>query len=158
MLVSGGLDRQVRFWDVRASSLSMSIGGKTSIAGDAVDMSHCNNYCVTGGGTLGEGVQVWDLRALDAPVIKYLWGKHENGDDNNPIVNCVRFVPRQDVVLAGCSDENLSAKCFDFKTGETIHEFENVAGNCFSLDVAQDGKLCSFGDANGTIHTENIHY
>jgi len=149
MLVSGGWDRQVRFWDVRANSLSQSIGGKTSICGDAVDMSHCNNYCVTGGGTLGEGVQVWDMRALETPVIKYSWGTHANGDELNPIVNCVRFVPRQDTVLAGASDEGVSAKCFNFKSGETLHEFANVAGNCFSLDVAQDGKIACFGDADG---------
>ena len=56
MLVSGSWDRQVRFWDVRANRLNISIGGKTSICGDGVDVSYDNNYAVTGGGTLGEGV------------------------------------------------------------------------------------------------------
>jgi len=56
MLISGSWDRQVRFWDVRGSRLNVSIGGRTSICGDGVDMSQCNNYVVTGGGTQGEGV------------------------------------------------------------------------------------------------------
>ncbi len=56
MLVSGGWDKEVRFWDVRANRLSSSIGGKASICGDSVDISHDNNYVVTGGGTLGEGL------------------------------------------------------------------------------------------------------
>lgn len=136
----------------------MSIGNKTSICGDAVDVSHCNNYAVTGGGTLGEGVQVWDLRRLETPVIKMIWGSEYNGADKNPIINSVRFIPGQNLVLAGCSGDQISAKCFDFKTGETRKEFEHVAGNCFSLDVSQSGTLACFGAADGTFHTENIHY
>lgn len=80
-------------------------------------MSHCNNYCVTGGGTLGEGVQVWDMRQLDEPLLKFRWGKEVNGDIKNPIVNSVRFIPQQNLVLAGCSDDQISVKCFDFCTG-----------------------------------------
>ena len=136
----------------------MSIGGKTSISGDAVDVSHCNNYAVTGGGTLGEGVQVWDLRHLDEPLMKFKWGFEANGDIKNPIVNSVRFIPQQSLVLAGYGDDQIGVKCFDFASGETKEDFYHLAGNCFSLDVSQDGKLACFGDANGTLHTENIHY
>ena len=42
MIYSGSWDRQVRFWDVRANKMSCSIGGKTSITGDAIDISHDN--------------------------------------------------------------------------------------------------------------------
>jgi len=84
----------VRFWDVRANSLSAKIGGKTSISGDSVDLSHDQKYVVTGGGTLGEGVKLWDMRNFDEPVMQFNWGQHENGDILNPIVNCVRFVPK----------------------------------------------------------------
>ena len=38
-IISGGWDRQVRFWDVRANRMTASIGGKTSISGDGVDIS-----------------------------------------------------------------------------------------------------------------------
>ena len=106
MLVSGSWDRQVRFWDVRANRLNISIGGKTSICGDGVDVSYDNNYVVTGGGTLGEGVQVWDLRRLDnGPVKKMIWSIAYNGDIVNPVVNAVKFLPKQSLVLAGCSDQ-----------------------------------------------------
>mmetsp|Transcript_4023 Transcript_4023/g.5356 ORF Transcript_4023/g.5356 Transcript_4023/m.5356 type:complete len:302 (+) Transcript_4023:125-1030(+) len=105
MLVSGSWDKQVRFWDVRANRLNISIGGKTSICGDGVDVSYCNNYAVTGGGTLGEGVQIWDLRRLEKPVKKMVWSIAYNGDIINPIVNSVKFIPRQNLVMAGCSDD-----------------------------------------------------
>ena len=79
MLISGGWDRQVRFWDVRANRLSASIGGKTSISGDGVDISRDNKYVVTGGGTLGEGIQVWDFRNLEQPVHKIVWDVAKSG-------------------------------------------------------------------------------
>ena len=73
--------------------MSASIGGKTSISGDSVDISHDNQYVVTGGGTLGEGVKLWDFRNFDEPVKQFDWAVHENGDVLNPCINAVRFVP-----------------------------------------------------------------
>lgn len=143
---------------MRANRLSSSIGGKTSICGDGVDISHCNNYVVTGGGTLGEGVQQWDFRNLERPVRKFTWSHADSGEIVNPVVNSVKFIPGQNLILAGCSDDMVSTKCFESRSGEIIEEFHKVAGNCFSLDVANDGTLACFGDAKGTLHFENINY
>lgn len=93
MLVSGGWDKEVRFWDVRANRLSSSIGGKASICGDSVDVSHDNNYVVTGGGTLGEGIQMWDFRNFERPVRQFTWTRAESGEIVNPVVNSVKFIP-----------------------------------------------------------------
>ena len=158
MIYSGSRDRQVRFWDVRANQMSCSIGGKTSICGDAIDISHDNKYVVTGGGSLGEGVQLWDFRDLENPVVQYTWDTVENGDSLNPIVNCVRFLHKYNLVLVGCNDENVSAKCFDMHSGNVAEQFPHVRGSCFTMDVANDGSFCCFGDAEGAIHFENVIY
>jgi len=43
-------------------------------------------------------------------------------------------------------------------TGETVEEFTRVNGNCFSLDVSQDGTIVGFGDSQGSLHFDNINY
>ena len=126
MIYTGSRDRQVRFWDVRANQMSCSIGGKTSICGDAIDISHDNKYVVTGGGSLGEGVQLWDFRDLENPVVQYTWDTVDNGDSLNPVVNCAKFLHKQNLVLVGCNDENVSAKCFDMHSGHVIEQFPHV--------------------------------
>jgi WD40 repeat protein len=157
-IISGGWDRQVRFWDVRANRMTASIGGKTSISGDGVDVSDNDTYVVTGGGTLGEGVKMWDVRDLTNPVMEFEWNYAPSGDLVNPIVNAVRFIPKQPLIVAGCSDDSVSAKCFDTLTGQVVHEFSNLEGNCFSLDVAPDSTMVCLGDHEGTLHFENANY
>lgn len=159
MIYSGGWDREVRLWDVRAAKMSHSVGGKTSIAGDSVDMSSCCNYLATGGGTLGEGVQIWDMRNLRTSMCSFVWQTAPSGDIVNPVVNSLRFLPRTPIVMAGCSDEaGQSAKCFSLQTGDVVEEFHRVGKNCFSLDVSRDGNLAMIGDSTGALHFENINY
>lgn len=107
---------------------------------------------------MGEGVQIWDFRNLERPVTKCVWNVAPSGDILNPIVNSVRFIPGQKMVLAGCSDAEVSVKCFDSQNGEILDEFHRVQGNCFSLDVARDGQLACLGDSNGSVHFESINY
>lgn len=87
-----------------------------------------------------------------------VWSVAPSGDIVNPVVNSVRFVPKQNMVIAGCNDANISAKCFDTRSGDILEEFNRVSGNCFSVDVSSDGTLACFGDATGAIHLENINY
>ena len=113
---------------------------------------------VTGGGTLGEGVKLWDVRNLAHPINQFNWSSAKNGDIINPVINCVKFVPKRDLILVGASDNYVSAKCFDTITGECREAFNRVRGTCFSLDVYPDASLCAFGDGEGAIHFENLCY
>lgn len=103
-------------------------------------------------------MQQWDFRNLERPVNKFIWSRAESGEIVNPIVNSVKYIPGQNLILAGCSDDKISSKCFDSKTGEIVEEFHRVSGNCFSLDVSDDGTLACFGDSSGALHFENINY
>jgi len=73
MMYSGSWDKQVHFWDVRSNKVCNKIGGRVQICGDSVDVTRDHQYVATGGGTLGEGVQLWDLRDTSKPVRDFPW-------------------------------------------------------------------------------------
>jgi len=99
------------------------------------------------------------MRCLEEPISKMTWEIAYNGDTINPCVNAVRFVPGQDMVLAGCSENSVSVKCFNYKMGNTAtEEFSTINGNCFSLDASQSSDLVSFGDSSGTLHLYKVNY
>ena len=58
-------------WDTRTDCLSAQIN-MTQICGDSVDMSKNNMQVVTGGGSMGEGIRLWDMRKLGKPVRQFL--------------------------------------------------------------------------------------
>ena len=145
-MYSGGWDSQVKFWDIRASQIVHRIGG-VQICGESVDISCDGNYVVTGGGYKGEGIKIWDFRDMKAPLRTINW--HTDGIKSfNPLVNCARFVPGQNLVLIGANDDT-AAKSFNIATGTVVEEFRQIKGTCFSLDVSNDASLCCFGDGEG---------
>jgi WD40 repeat protein len=156
MLYSGGWDQQVRFWDVRANQMTHSIGG-VQICGDSVDTERGGNLVVTGGGSKGEGVQLWDFRDTAKPLKTLNWHMADGGQKVNPLVNSCKFVPGTNLVLVGVNDD-CAAKCFNYCTGEVVEKFSRVENTCFTLDVSDDGALCGFGDGAGHVHFENINY
>lgn len=74
---------------------------------------------MTGGGTGGEGIQIWDMRNLAEPTLKINWGMTMSGDPINRAYNAIKFIPNMSMIVAGCTDD-VPAKCFNFKTGGTV--------------------------------------
>jgi hypothetical protein len=105
-------------------------------------MSKNNMQVVTGGGSMGEGIRLWDMRKLGKPVRQFIWDytnqmtQEEKEYYVNPTINCVKFAPTAgtndyagaEIILAGCRDEKrgLPAKAFNARTGDIIHEFRCV--------------------------------
>ena len=92
LMYSGSWDQQVKFWDVRANKMTHNIGG-VQICGDSVDITRDMNLVVTGGGSKGEGVQLWDFRDITKPIKKINWHMADGGNKVNPLVNCTKFIP-----------------------------------------------------------------
>lgn len=106
---------------------------------------------VTGGGTGGEGLQIWDLRNTSAPTVKINWGTTAMGDPINRTINAAKFVPGMSMVIAGCTDD-MAARCFNFKMGGTVQqEFYKMQRSCFTIDVSKDGQMVALGDYNGNL-------
>lgn len=146
----------MKFWDVRTNKLTHNIGG-VQICGDSVDITRDMSLVVTGGGSKGEGIKLWDFRDTSKPLKTINWNAAEGGTKPNPLVNCCKFVPGQNLLLAGVNDST-AAKCFNYCTGEVVEKFSRVEGTCYAMDVSNDATLCCFGDGSGQVHLDNINY
>jgi hypothetical protein len=115
---------------------------------------------VTGGGTGGEGIQLWDMRNLAEPMCTINWGTTPLGDTINKTFNAVKFVPGMSMVVAGCTDD-VAAKCFNFKAGgshSVFQDFYKLQRSCFTIDVSKDGKRMALGDYCGNLEVEDLVY
>ena len=44
------------------------------------------------------------MRRLEAPIQQMIWDVDYNGEADNPCINAVRFIPNQDMIMAGSSE------------------------------------------------------
>lgn len=132
-----------------------------------------NLQVVTGGGSLGEGIQIWDMRKLKDPIRQLNWedekpvtGPPKDDYFVNPTVNVVKFAPiagtqglDSDFIMAGCCDRlgEKHVKCIATKTGAIVNEFNYVQKSCLSLDVSRDGSLACLSDSTGVLHMEDVN-
>ena len=124
-LYSGGWDRTIKFWDVRHGHITSFAHG-TQTCSDSIDMEVSGHLVVTGGGTHGEGIQIWDIRNLEGPVFKLTFSPGEVRNPMiEPFINCCRFIPRTKHILVAATDAQFPAKIFNYQTGELIDKFFN---------------------------------
>jgi len=106
---------------------------------------------ITGGGTGGEGLRIWDMRNLEAPTAKIPWAISSLGQPINPSINCVKFVPGMGLIIAGSSDST-PAKCFNYKAGGVVvQDFYKLKKSCFTLDISPDRSELALGDYTGQL-------
>lgn len=153
-MYSGGWDRVIKFWDVRYGGVTGFAHGSQTCA-DSLDMEVTGHLLVSGGGTHGEGVQIWDIRNLQGPVLKLEFSPGEIRNPKiEPFINCCRFIPRTKHILVAATDANFPAKIFNYQTGELIDKFYNTCGRATSCDVAhRDGNMVVVGDSTGLTQT-----
>lgn len=155
-IYSGGWDMNVKIWDVRAGTVSQNICG-TQTCSDSLDMDSDGRTLVTGGGTSGEGVQVWDLRNTTKPICRPSWYPYSN--QSEPTINCTRFILGQGMVVAACTDDQAPVKCWNFKTGGSLVQEWNTLDRCaYAVDVSSDGQTLSMSDVTGNVILENLVY
>jgi len=91
---------------------------------------------VTGGGILGEGIQIWDIRNLSQSTNRIQWGEKSNGDPNYPLTHAVKFMPGKNKIIAGCMEEPEPTKVFDTITGSCVFDFPGMKSSCFTVDIS----------------------
>lgn len=156
MVYSGSWDSSVKFWDVRTNKITHQINS-TQTCGDSIDMDNDNQTFVTGGGTGGEGIQLWDMRNLTESTTTIHWGTDSLGDPIKRSYLAVKFIPGMSTIVAGVKDD-VPAKCFNYKTKAVIQEFDKLQKSCFTIDVSKDGSRMAMADYCGDLQIENLVY
>ena len=125
------------------------------ISGDSVDMTDNGKTLLTGGGTSGEGLQVWDLRNTETPILNIKWIPHSNLPQ--PSINSCRFIERCNMIVATVSDD-IAVKCFNLTTGQVMHEFQELNRCSYFFDITRDSEQMCLSDVNGNVFLKSLIY
>lgn len=92
------------------------------------------------------------------PLINVKWSILPSGHVQNTLVNGLKFIPGQNVLIAAACDPKNPAKCFSSVTGELIETFPRLLKAGYALDISQDKSQLVLGDGGGRVHFEQINY
>jgi len=136
MLVTGGWDNTVQFWDLRRGHAVRAIFGP-HVCGDAVDLSSDGNTLLTGSWRTDRQLQLWDFRS-------------ERLLDTIPWRTGVSMAQPCMVYAAQFSKDE----------GSTIIAAGNVTGltrACYSVDFSSCGSMLAVSGGDGCVRVMGIH-
>mmetsp|Transcript_77604 Transcript_77604/g.207371 ORF Transcript_77604/g.207371 Transcript_77604/m.207371 type:complete len:349 (-) Transcript_77604:123-1169(-) len=156
VIVTGGWDNTVQFWDVRKGHAVRSIFGP-HICGDAVDISSDGNVLLTGSWRIEKQLQLWDFRS--EKLLENIPWRSGVSLSEPCMIYAAQFSkgPRSDMIVAGGSGAN-EAKLFD--RSQSNMAFGTIMGMsraCYSVDFSTNGDMVAVSGGDGTVRVMNIH-
>lgn len=151
VLLSGGWDANVFFWDIREKTNFASIYGP-SLSGDALDFK--KNVILTGSHRNQEQLQLWDFKQREK-IQDILWENDKKIDGVN--VYGAQFCKNnEDSLFAGCGGKN-EAKLFEFKGKvRTLSGVYGVKKGIYSVDYGNATNRVAFGGGDGVTYVFTI--
>lgn len=142
LVISGGKDATVRFWDVRSAlcvrKVSHSLGEVTS-----VQLSECGTQLLAS--SKDNAVRLWDVRA--AKVLRAFKG-HQNTARN--FVRA-RFGPVRDLVLSGSEDGCVCM--WSLSSGVMVHRLRGHTAVSYDAAWSPTEGLLASCSHDGTVRT-----
>jgi len=158
IVYSGGWDRNLNIWDIRAGQgLQGTIYGPM-ICGEGIDVNPKTHQILTGSQTPDEPLQLWDIRTLGL-IRTFDWkGKDPHGGSS--VYSCKLMKPEKSAVFAVGSNKN-AAKVFSVDTGEMLLDLTDMdpiiaSSSVVACDTSSQGRTVIVGSATGAIHVKNI--
>lgn len=158
VIVTGGWDNTVQFWDVRCGHAVRAIFGP-HVCGDSVDISEDGGTILTGSWRIDRQLQLWDFRT-ERPLETVAW--RTGVSIAHPcMVYAAQFSKGEgsQMIAAGGSGAN-EAKLFDRRPGQPCSVFGTVMGlsrACYSVDFSHSGSMLAVAGGDGCVRVMNIH-
>ena len=151
MIYSGGADWMITIHDIRWKFPIRNIIGP-KVLGDSIDVR--NHHLLTGSYSGDEWLEIWDLRNYER-VSSFNW-------DNSDMTKGGQIVSAK--FTKGSSNNIISAsrianevRMLDVVTGETSWTFEGFSSMIYSLEMSNEGRFISTGNADGSISLFEYH-
>lgn len=155
LLLTGGWDNTVQFWDLRCGHAVRAIFGP-HICGDAIDISQDGETILTGSWRVDKQLQLWDFRS-EKLVDVLPW--RAGGTLAQPCMVYAAQFSKHDgssLVAAGGSGAN-EAKIFDLRSGgATLGTVAGLHRACYSVDFAQAGGMIAVAGGDGCVRIMNL--
>lgn len=155
LLISGGWDNTIQFYDVRQGVVVNSLYGP-HICGDAIDTQ--GYTLLTGSWSIENQLQMWDIRMFKL-IENLKWDKENN--KNSTYIYAAQFNknPGQFKMYGVGGSNNNIFRVFDNSTDEKspIISSKYMYKSCYSLDFSNDGTKFVYGCGDGIIRLLNIN-
>ena len=151
ILVSGGWDNILYFWDTRTEKSFASIPGP-NVSGDALDIK--GKHILTGSWRNKDQLELWDLN-MRKKLTTIDWSYGENISDAF-IYSCQFSKLNDETIVAGCSNRN-EVKIFDrLVDNRDFGKITNLTKGTYSVDYANKSEMYSFCGGDGRVHLIQI--
>ena len=151
VIISGGWDANVFFWDIREGKSIGSIYGP-SISGDSLDCQ--NGVILTGSHKNKEQIQTWDLGTRK--IIQNInW---DLGVQNQGVyVYSAQFAKRSgNYIFTGSSGVNEARAFTNSNPSQPISSIKGMQKGCYTLDSGNQSNILAFGGGTGYMYITQI--
>jgi WD40 repeat protein len=160
VVVTGGWDNTVQFWDLRKGHAVRSVFGP-HICGDAVDINLDGNTILTGSWRVDKQLQLWDFGS--GKLVDTVPWRSGVSLSEPCAIYCAQFSKESGssaMIVAGGSGSN-EAKLFERGgAGQTPAAFGTILGMsraCYTCDFSHSGNLVAVSGGDGCVRVMNVH-
>ncbi|XP_067929994.1 WD repeat-containing protein 5B-like [Watersipora subatra] len=132
MLISGGWDDTIQFWDDRTPHAVRRIYGP-HICGDALDIDGVHNHVITGSWRKNNVLQIWDIAS----------GSKIKDVPQDALHKCMLYCCQwlgKDYIICGGNEQNM-ARIIDRGTLNTVAQVVDLEQGVYSIDNDRQGGL-----------------
>lgn len=147
ILLSGGWDANVFFWDIREKNNFASLYGP-SLSGDTLD--YRRGMILTGSHRNQEQLQLWDFKKREK--IQDITWETDKRVDGVSVYGAQFCKNNDDTIFAGCGGKN-DVKLFDCKNQmKPVSSVQGLKKGVYSVDYGNSTNRVAFGGADGVAY------